>query len=132
METLLDSNAHETSGLPDHRTSGPLPWHPICALDDIRPGTGVAALIGKRQIAVFRPEADEQLFATTNFDPFSRAMVLSRGLLGDAAGVWFVASPIYKQRFRLADGVCLDDAAVAIPTHPVRCVAGRVLVAITP
>jgi nitrite reductase (NADH) small subunit len=126
METLLEPIVHQTAGLPDLRTSGPMSWHPVCTLDDLRPGTGVAALIGRRQIALFRPDDDCRLYALANFDPFSRAMVLSRGLIGDQDGVWFVASPIYKQRFRLDDGICLDDPTVAVASHHVRLHAGRI------
>lgn len=78
-----------------------------------------------RQVAVFRTVADE-FFALSNIDPFSHAAVLSRGILGDSAGVAFVASPMLKQRFVLHTGACLDDPAVAVPTHPVRLVDGVV------
>ncbi len=45
-------------------------WTDICAVTDIIPGTGVCALLGQHQVAVFRPYADEQLFALDNIDPF--------------------------------------------------------------
>ena len=35
-------------------------WTDICAVTDIIPGTGVCALLGQHQVAVFRPYADEQ------------------------------------------------------------------------
>lgn len=111
-------------------TPAALAWHAICAVDDIEPGTGAAALVGQRQIALFRPDGGDRLFALGNFDPFSRAMVLARGLLGDHDGVAFVASPVYKQRFRLDDGRCLDDPERLVPSYPVRISAGRVSVGI--
>ena len=102
----------------------------ICALDDIVIGTGVAALLSGQQIAVFRPTASGPLFALSNFDPFSKAFVMSRGILGDKGGVLKVASPIFKQNFALETGACLDDPAVSLPTYPVRVVNGRVLVGV--
>ena len=57
---------------------------------------------------------------SSNFDPFSKAFVLSRGIVGDRAGVPKVASPIFKQSFDLRTGRCLDDPAVAVRVYPVR------------
>ena len=37
-----------------------------------------------------------------------------------------MASPIYKQVFELATGVCLDDPSVSVPTYAVRVVNGIV------
>ncbi len=54
----------------------------VCALDDIVPDRGVAALIGRHQVAVFRVAPDDELFALSNYDPFSKAFVLSRGIVG--------------------------------------------------
>jgi nitrite reductase (NADH) small subunit len=52
--------------------------------------------------------------------------VLSRGIVGDREGRATVASPIYKQVFELATGLCLDDPDVMVPTYPVRVVDGIV------
>lgn len=101
-------------------------WTEICKLDDILPWSGVSALIGRKQIALIRWGDGDQVFALANFDPFSNAMVISRGIVGDLQGVPFVASPIYKQRFRLQDGVCIDDASVVLATYPIRVVDGVV------
>ncbi len=46
--------------------------------------------------------------------------MLSRGIIGDAAGIPKVASPVYKQGFDLRTGACLDDPTVAVPAYPVR------------
>jgi nitrite reductase (NADH) small subunit len=106
-------------------------WTDICALDEIVPQTGVCALLGRKQVAVFRTGADE-LYALSNFDPFSKAFVLSRGIVGDRAGVPKVASPVFKQNFDLRTGQCLDDASVSVKTYPVRLRAGRVEVFVAP
>ncbi|MEN6670689.1 nitrite reductase small subunit NirD [Psychrobacter sp. B38] len=101
--------------------------HTICHLNDIIPETGVCALIEGKQIAIFRTKKDD-LFAIDNYDPFSQANVLSRGLIGgttivNEAGtdeeVLYVASPIYKQRFNLATGQCLDDKEVTLSAYQV-------------
>jgi nitrite reductase (NADH) small subunit len=101
-------------------------WTRVCTLDDILPRTGVCALVRGKQIAIVRPNESEQLYALSNYDPFSKAFVLSRGIVGDKAGIPKIASPIYKQNFDLRDGQCLDDAAVKIPTYQVRVVNGGV------
>ncbi|WP_245975776.1 nitrite reductase small subunit NirD [Amycolatopsis palatopharyngis] len=101
-------------------------WTAICAAEEVVRGGGVAALLpGGRQVAVFRT-VDDELFALSNIDPFSRAAVLSRGILGDSEGVPFVASPMLKQRFDLRTGSCLDDDSVAVATYPVRLRGGIV------
>ena len=105
-------------------------WIDVCALDDILPDTGVCALVGERQIAVVRTRA--RVFAVDNFDPFSRAFVLSRGIVGDKDGAPKIASPIFKQSFDLETGVCLDDAQVVLTTYPVRVRDGRVEVVVAP
>jgi nitrite reductase (NADH) small subunit len=107
-------------------------WIAICALDTIIPNTGVGALVEGRQIAVFRLGPGAEVYALQNFDPFSKAFVLSRGILGDRGGVPKVASPIFKQSFDLRTGRCLDDPAVAVRAYPARVVDGRVEVLFEP
>jgi len=100
-------------------------WTAVCRYDDIIAERGVAALIGGAPVAVFRTH-DGALYALSNVDPFSRASVLSRGIVGDRGGRATVASPIYKQVFELATGVCLDDPSVLVATYAVRVVDGVV------
>lgn len=102
-------------------------WVPVCRLNEIVPNTGVCALIGGRQVAVFRL-GDDSVFAIDNHDPFSRANVLSRGIVGDLKGEIVVASPVYKQHFSLVSGRCMEDPAVTIPVFPVRLDGGMVWV----
>jgi nitrite reductase (NADH) small subunit len=103
-------------------------WIDVCALDDIRPKAAVCALVGRRQVAIFRPGTAPALYALDNIDPFSQASVLSRGIMGDRNGVPKIASPIFKQSFDLRTGICLDDAAVRVAAFPVRVRDGRVQV----
>lgn len=92
-------------------------WHSICTLNDVIPGTGVAARVQGKQIAIFHTA--EGVFAVGNRDPFSGANVLARGLLGDVAGSLVVASPVYKQRFCLQTGRCVEEPDVQVPVYPV-------------
>ncbi|MES1204398.1 MAG: nitrite reductase small subunit NirD [Pseudomonadota bacterium] len=103
-----------------------LSWVDVCALDDLIPSCGVPALIAGRQIAVVRWGEGADVFALSNYDPFSEAFVIARGIVGDRAGCPKIASPIYKQSFDLETGVCLDDPTVALRTYPVRVRNGRV------
>jgi nitrite reductase (NADH) small subunit len=84
------------------------------------PNMGVCCLVGREQVAVFLVGETNELYALSNFDPFSRANVLSRGIVGDRGGRVKVASPIYKQSFALDTGECLDDPSVKLPTYEVR------------
>jgi nitrite reductase (NADH) small subunit len=89
---------------------------------------GAAAVVGEERVAIF-VLADGSAFAIDDRDPFTGSYVLSRGLIGDADGVPTVASPIYKQRFDLRTGSCLDDDAVSVRTWPVRIQDGWIEVA---
>lgn len=102
-------------------------WSAVCRLEDIVPNSGVCALIGKRQVAVFRLE-DDSVYALSNHDPFSRANVLSRGIVGDVKGERVVASPVYKQHFSLATGQCVEDPGVKVAVFPARVADGMVQV----
>jgi nitrite reductase (NADH) large subunit len=110
----------------------PLAWTGICALDDIVPNTGVAALVGGRQVAVFRVVADVadpgSLYAIDNYDPSSGANVLSRGLVGDLKGELVVASPIYKHHYSLRTGQCLEAPETSVRVYAVRLEEGMVQV----
>jgi nitrite reductase (NADH) small subunit len=105
-------------------TSATTVWVDVCAFDDLVPDRGVAALVGGLQVAVFLVDGD--VFALSNFDPFSEAFVLSRGIVGSRGDRLKVASPVYKQSFDLRTGQCLDDADVSVPVFGVRVVEGRV------
>ena len=43
-------------------------WVNICSIDDILPATGVCALLGQQQVAIFRPYQDDRVFAISNID----------------------------------------------------------------
>ncbi|MEC3952331.1 nitrite reductase small subunit NirD [Nocardia sp. CDC153] len=107
-------------------------WTQACRLDYLIPGRGVAVLLkGGRQAALFLTEG-ATLFAVGNIDPFGRAAVMSRGLVGDRGGVPVVASPLLKQAFSLLDGHCLDDDSISLPVYAVRVVDGVVSVSNDP
>ncbi|CNE23439.1 nitrite reductase small subunit NirD [Yersinia nurmii] len=103
-------------------------WITVCPLEVILTGTGVCALVGEEQVAIFRPYEDEQVFAISNIDPFAEASVLSRGLIAEHQGDLWVASPLKKQHFRLHDGFCLEDESRSVRHFDVRVRDGMVQV----
>jgi nitrite reductase (NADH) small subunit len=103
-------------------------WTTICPLERILPNTGVCALVNSQQVAVFRVGEGTDIYAIDNYDPFSKAYVLSRGIVGDRNGIPKVASPIYKQNFNLLTGECLDDPTVKLQTFPTQIIDGNVQV----
>jgi len=105
-------------------------WAAICAIEDILPQSGVCALVGGRQIAVFR--AGEALYALDNIDPVSGASVLSRGIVGEVTGETVVASPLFKHHYSLQTGRCLEDPRESVNVYPVRTLDGRVWVSVDP
>ncbi|MGY4708757.1 nitrite reductase small subunit NirD [Mycolicibacterium sp. CBM1] len=99
-------------------------WTPACRLETLLAGRGAAVLLADgEQVALFLL-ADGTLAAVGNIDPFGRAAVMSRGIVGDRGGEPTVASPLGKQVFSLIDGRCLDDESYALPVYDVRVVDG--------
>ncbi|MFG0835444.1 nitrite reductase small subunit NirD [Aeromonas bivalvium] len=101
-------------------------WLALCPLTSLLPGQGRSARIGERQLAVFL--LGERVYVLDDRDPASGVTLLSRGILGDIGGEPVVASPLYKQRYALMDGRCLDDPALRVTCWPVRLEGGAVWV----
>lgn len=105
-------------------------WISVCQLDDIYPQTGVCALVNNEPVAIFRPYEDDRLYALSNIDPFFHASVLSRGIIAEHQNELWVASPLKKQRFRLKDGLCLEDSDYSIKSYVARVEQGAVQIQI--
>lgn len=95
-------------------------WISVCQLNDINPKTGVCALVNGKQVAIFRPRDNDELFAIDNMDPFAKSNVLSRGLICEHDEQLWVASPLKKQRFNLSTGQCLENDVVSLATYKIR------------
>ncbi len=108
------------------RTQGPS-WIPVCVFVKLPVERGVSVLVHGTAVAVFRTYED-QVYALGNHDPFNRSGRLARGIVGSRGEVPFVASSMHGRAFDLRTGQCLDDAAVSVPTYPVRVVDGMVQV----
>ncbi len=103
-------------------------WQPVCNLTDLAPNVGVCALVEGEQVAIFNCTRTNTIYAISNYDPFGKANVLSRGIIGGMGDEPMVASPLYKQHFSLVTGKCLEDESVSIKTYPVQVVDGKVQV----
>lgn len=103
-------------------------WHSVCNLTDLEPNWGEAALIGGRQIAVFRLATDE-VFAVEQRDPATEAHVMARGIVGSRGERRTIASPLHKQVYDLATGERLDAPGMSIAAFPTRVVNGIVQIA---
>jgi nitrite reductase (NADH) small subunit len=102
-------------------------WEKVCPVDDLEIERGVTALVHGQAVAIFRTH-DGEIYALGNHDPFAKASVLARGIVGSRGDVPFVASPVHRHAFDLRSGRCLDDPHVAVPAYPVRVEEGMVLV----
>ncbi len=101
-------------------------WFDICSKEDLQPDSGICALVEDKQVAIFYLPKQQQLYAIDNYDPFSKANLLSRGLIGDIKGEPMVASPLHKQHYNLKTGQCFDDENVTIKTYGIRLQEDRV------
>jgi nitrite reductase (NADH) small subunit len=100
-------------------------WTSVCRYRDLLPGRGVCALVGGQQVAVFRLW-DGSVHAVSNYDPFTGAFVLSRGIVGTRGDAPVVVSPMLKHAFDLRTGASLDDASVRLAVYPVQVLGDRV------
>jgi nitrite reductase (NADH) small subunit len=95
-------------------------WQTICHQDDLVKHSGICALLNNaQQIAIFKIN-DDEIYSISNWDPAGNANVLYRGIIGDNNGEVFVASPLYKQRFLLNSGKCLDDESLTVNSYDTR------------
>ncbi|MBD9415069.1 nitrite reductase small subunit NirD [Pseudomonas sp. PDM16] len=96
-------------------------WQPLCSAADLVANSGVVALAGGEQVALFYlPDTEQKVFAIGNRDPKSGANVIGRGIIGHLGGDLVIASPLYKQHYRLKDGSCLEYPEQQLPVWPVR------------
>lgn len=97
-------------------------WQSVCAQQDLVKDSGVVVWLDGAQVALFYlPGAEGRtLYAIDNHDPQSGANVIGRGLVASLKGDLVVASPIYKQHFRLEDGSCLEYPQQRLRVWPVR------------
>lgn len=95
-------------------------WQPLCQRRDLVANSGIVARQGKHQIALFYLPDEQQLYALDNRDPKSGANVIGRGIIGHLGGVPVIASPLYKQHFRLTDGSCMEYPEQRLQVWPVR------------
>ena len=103
-------------------------WQSVCSEQDLVINSGVVVWLDGAQVALFYlPDAQgKTLYAIDNHDPKSGANVIGRGLIADIKGELVVASPIYKQHFRLEDGTCLEYPQQRLRVWPVRLSRGDV------
>ena len=100
-------------------------WHRVCAVEDLEPGWGEAALVAGRQLALFRTTAGE-VFAVDHADPATGAHVMARGITGSRGPRRTLASPLHKEVYDLRTGECLGDPGLRLGTYPARTAAGFV------
>ncbi len=101
-------------------------WIDICGKEDLQPDSGICALVEDKQVAIFYLPKQQQLYAIDNYDPFSKANLLSRGLIGDIKGEPMVASPLHKHHYSLKTGKCFDDEDLNVDTYGIRLENNRV------
>ncbi|WP_120995504.1 nitrite reductase small subunit NirD [Stutzerimonas urumqiensis] len=98
-------------------------WRALCSRQDLVAHSGVVAWLDGEQVALFHlpdTETGDQVFAIANKDPKSGANVIGRGIVGQLKGDLVIASPLYKQHFRLADGTCLEYPEQRLRVWPAR------------
>jgi len=118
--------------LAEELANGNRRWVRVGRVEDFPPDGAAVILYGNTQIAVYRFASRGEWYATQNVCPHKRALVLSRGLLGDHGGVPTIACPLHKKLFALSTGRCLSGEPLAVATFPVSVRDGAVWLYLPP
>ena len=104
----------------------------VCAVAELDPLWGEAALVDGHQVALFLLP-DGSLYAVSNQDPATGSFVMSRGIVGSRGAHHTIASPLHKEVYDLETGECFTRRQrCACPRSRSDVVEGRVLVSATP
>jgi nitrite reductase (NADH) small subunit len=132
MNSAANLSPNSSSGSSPNSSQNSSPskgqWLRVCAETDLTADTGVCVLFNGEQVAIFKDRKTGGIYALSNYDPIGKANVLSRGILGSIKDQLVVASPLYKQHFRLDNGQCLEDDC-SVKTFAVRIENGEVQLA---
>lgn len=90
------------------KDESPREWVKVGVVSDFPAESGSTVKYGNSQLAVFNFQSRGEWFACQQMCPHKQAMVLSRGILGDAQGIPKVACPLHKKTFSLENGSCLS------------------------
>jgi nitrite reductase (NADH) small subunit len=99
-------------------------WQAVCESSDLQEMVGARALLNGEQVAMFRVKG--KLYAVNAIDPFTKAAVLARGIVGSLKNQVVVASPLLKQHFNLETGKCLEDENVHVKVYGIRESNGKI------
>lgn len=114
-----------TLELEDLTTGHATGWHRVCAVNELEPAWGEAALVAGRQVALFRTAAGE-VFAVAQEDPATGAMVMARGIFGSRGTRPTIASPLHKEVYDLETGECFGNPGLRLPTYATRIEEGYI------
>lgn len=95
-------------------------WFEAAKVSDFPKNGGACVKYKGKQIAVFNFERKNTWYACQNVCPHKMEMVLSRGMIGDQAGIPKVACPLHKKTFSLESGENLNGDIAPIATYPVK------------
>ncbi|MBX7166277.1 MAG: nitrite reductase large subunit NirB [Pirellulales bacterium] len=107
-------------------------WVTVGTVDDFPRDGGATIKYGKSQLAVFHLASRGEWYATQNMCPHKKAFVLSRGIVGDVAGVPKVACPVHKKTFSLDSGESLQGEEYKLRTFAARVVNDDVQLLLPP
>jgi nitrite reductase (NADH) small subunit len=126
LETAVHDTLHDIEAQAAGQAAGSAAgWHRVCAVADLEPAWGEAALIAGIQVALFHTMSGE-VFAVAQEDPATGANVMARGITGSRGDRATVASPLHKEVYDLATGECLGSPELRLATFGTRIVGGYI------
>ena len=107
-------------------------WVSVGRTSDFPKDGGATVKYGDVQIAVYNMASQGRWYACQNMCPHKNAFVLSRGIVGSAAGEPKVACPLHKKPFSLKTGRCLSGEDFSVKVFPAKVVDGQVFLELPP
>ncbi|MES2730559.1 MAG: nitrite reductase small subunit NirD [Bacteroidota bacterium] len=105
-------------------------WFKAAPVESFPENGGACVKYKDTQIAVFNFTKRNEWYASQNLCPHKMQMILSRGMIGDAAGDPKVACPYHKKTFSLQTGENLNGDDYQITVYPVKVEDGYVYIGI--
>ncbi|MDO5751171.1 MAG: nitrite reductase small subunit NirD [Rothia sp. (in: high G+C Gram-positive bacteria)] len=99
-------------------------WTLICPDSELELNWGEVALVNGHQYAIVKTK--HGTFAYDHKDPNSGALVMARGIVGEKDGTATIASPLYKEVYRLDTGENVSGADYTLPVYPLEIRDGSV------
>lgn len=128
----IGRHTNTAEGKAGQKTAAETRWVRVGTTGDFPRNGGATVKVGRVQIAVFHFTSRGEWYACQQMCPHQKAFVLSRGILGDQAGIPKISCPLHKKTFSLQSGENLSGDVDGVAVFPVRVEDDQVFLELPP